>query len=225
MNIRIGRGRNELIQLDPGTRFGHLVVIGPGKPKVSVSKGSGTKHLRSTTVCRCDCGNVVTVGTSRLRNGKVRACGCMRAVRNRERCMKHGLSHTRLMATWSNMKARVFRPWVGHNHTYARVTICQEWANDFKAFADWALANGYSDSLSIDRIDNSRGYCPENCRFVTMAEQARNKTTNVRLEVDGVLYPTMSLAAKAVGVSRQTLRKWISVRVDRCAQYKIKRIP
>ena len=77
----------------------------------------------------------------------------------------------------------------------------------------------------IDRIDNSRGYCPENCRFVTMAEQAMNKTTNVRLEVDGVLYPTMSLAAEAVGVSRQTLRKWISVRVDRCAQYKIKRIP
>ena len=87
------------------------------------------------------------------------------------------------------------------------------------------MANGYSDSLSIDRIDNSKGYCPDNCRFVTMAEQARNKTTNVRLEVDGVLYPTMSLAAEAVGVSRQTPRKWISVRVDRCAQYKIKRVP
>ena len=129
------------------------------------------------------------------------------------------------MAMWSNMKARVLRPWVGRNRTYARVTICKEWVNDFKAFADWALANGYSDSLSIDRIDNSRGYCPENCRFVTMAEQAMNKTTNVRLEVDGVLYPTMSLAAEAVGVSRHTLRKWISVRVDRCAQYKIKRIP
>ena len=149
----------------------------------------------------------------------------MRAVRNRERCVKHGLSHTRLMAMWSNMKARVLRPLAGRNSTYSRVTICKEWIDDFKTFADWALANGYSDSLSIDRIDNSKGYCPDNCRFVTMAEQARNKTTNVRLEVDGVLYPTMSLAAEAVGVSRQTLRKWISVRVDRCAQYKIKRIP
>ena len=134
---------------------------------------------------------------------------------------------TPLYQKWSGARRRCYNK---HDRRYPLyggrgIRMCDEWLMSFRTFAEWAYGHGYRTGLSLDRIDNDGNYCPENCRFVTMAEQARNKTTNVRLEVDGVLYPTMSLAAEAVGVSRQTLRKWISVRVDRCAQYKIKRIP
>ena len=53
--------------------------------------------------------------------------------------------------------------------------MCPEWKDDFKAFHDWAMANGYLEGLTIDRIDNDRGYSPDNCRWVTMAEQNKNK--------------------------------------------------
>ena len=65
------------------------------------------------------------------------------------------------------------------------ITVCEEWRNSFDAFADWAYSNGYSKDLSIDRIDNSKGYSPENCRWVTMQEQQNNKTTNIFFEIDG----------------------------------------
>ena len=67
-----------------------------------------------------------------------------------------------------------------HNSIYAYyggrgIKVCKEWENNFLAFYDWAIKNGYDDTLTIDRIDNDKGYCPENCRWVTMATQSRNK--------------------------------------------------
>lgn len=55
------------------------------------------------------------------------------------------------------------------------ITICDEWLNDFSTFANWSLANGYTDELTIDRKDNTRGYSPDNCRWITIQEQQRNK--------------------------------------------------
>ena len=57
------------------------------------------------------------------------------------------------------------------------ISICDEWKNDFAAFRDWALANGYREDLSIDRIDVNGNYCPENCRWITLEDQQRNKRT------------------------------------------------
>lgn len=55
------------------------------------------------------------------------------------------------------------------------ITVCEEWKNSFPAFHEWAIANGYSDELSIDRIDNDKGYSPDNCRWATITEQNRNR--------------------------------------------------
>ena len=89
----------------------------------------------------------------------------------------HGMSRTRLYRCWTDMKQRCDNP---SNHFYARyggrnITYCSEWAT-FEPFMNWALANGYSDLLTLDRIDNNANYSPENCKWSTQAEQAANKT-------------------------------------------------
>lgn len=55
------------------------------------------------------------------------------------------------------------------------ITVCDEWLNGFQAFYDWAMSHGYADNLSIDRIDNEKGYSPDNCRWVTASEQNKNR--------------------------------------------------
>lgn len=66
------------------------------------------------------------------------------------------------------------------------ITVCDEWLHDFQAFYDWAMANGYDDSLTIDRIDNDGNYSPSNCRWATRKEQANNKSNNVLLAYCGI---------------------------------------
>ncbi len=90
---------------------------------------------------------------------------------------RHGMSRTRLYKCWKDMKSRCLNPtnnW--YDHYGARgITVCDEWLK-FEPFAEWALSNGYSDNLTIDRIDNSKGYSPDNCRWATQHEQSMNKS-------------------------------------------------
>lgn len=68
------------------------------------------------------------------------------------------------------------------------IKVCHEWLQDRLSFEDWALNNGYQDGLTIDRIDEDKDYCPENCRWVTLANNAKYKSTTTLLEVDGVIH-------------------------------------
>ena len=90
---------------------------------------------------------------------------------------KHGMSHTRLYDCWKGMKSRCNRKRGICYHRYGGrgITYCKEWEK-FEPFMEWALANGYSDDLTLDRIDNDGNYCPENCRWATQKQQAANKT-------------------------------------------------
>ena len=88
---------------------------------------------------------------------------------------------TRLQKIYYDMKHRCYNP---NNKAYSRyghkgIRVYDEWINSRKAFYEWALSNGYKEDLSIDRIDNSKGYFPENCRFVTPKVQTRNRTISV----------------------------------------------
>ena len=100
---------------------------------------------------------------------------------------KHGMSGTRLYSVYRDMKDRCHNPKnrVYKNYGGRGITVCDEWRNNSKSFLDWALSHGYSDDLTIDRIDNDKGYSPDNCRWATASEQADNRRTSIRLQYKG----------------------------------------
>ena len=172
---------SKLIDLT-GQRFGRLTVI-------ERAENAGNKQIR--WLCKCDCGGKVTVRGDHLRSSYVLSCGCLNrentSKRSRKLMTKHGLYYTRLYKTWSNMKDRCCNP---KNRSYPRyggrgITVCEEWLHNFQAFYDWAMANGYRDDLSIDRIDNDKGYSSDNCRWATAEMQLNNVSTNRRVTING----------------------------------------
>lgn len=157
-----------------GKRFGHLLVVG----------FEGTKKYPcgmayTAWKCKCDCGRETIVSTSQLnkQNG-TRSCGCLKKVNNGRRT--HGLSHSKIDNTYKNMMGRCYSK---RNEKYmiygARgIKVCDEWSNKENGkdnFFAWAFDNGYSDELTLDRIDVNGDYCPENCRWVDASVQAFNK--------------------------------------------------
>lgn len=116
----------------------------------------------------------------------------------------HGKRKTRIYSIWRGMKKRCACP----NHTYYHcyggrgISVCEEWKNSFIAFNDWAVRHGYSDDLTIDRIDNNGNYEPSNCRFIPQSEQAKNTRTNVSVTIDGVTR-ICSDWAKEIGITPQ----------------------
>lgn len=117
---------------------------------------------------------------------------------------QHGGKNTRLYRIWSSMKARCFNP---RRKDYSRygakgVTVCDEWKASFVAFRDWALANGYSDNLTLDRAKSHVGYCPDNCRWVSSQQQEWNKGKSI----------APNASSRFRGVSRgKGYRKWVAM--------------
>lgn len=156
-----------------GQRFGRLVVL---------HEDGRDKWGQALWKCKCDCGSEVTVRGGDLRNGHTTSCGCFHS----ERITKHGMNKTRLYSVWSGMLKRTGihkGADEGHKRDYRDrgISVCEEW-RAFENFRDWALTHGYSDGLQIDRIDNDKGYCPENCRWVTPKENMNNRRCTIRLE-------------------------------------------
>lgn len=169
-----------------GERFGKLVAI------KTIGKNKNGGYLWQ---CKCDCGNEIIANVGNLKNGHTKSCGCLRVDRCKTNFAKHGLEHTRLYGIWSDMRLRCYdeKNIAYHRYGGRGITICDEWKNDVKAFYDWATANGYKDSLTIDRIDNDGNYCPENCRWATVKEQASNRRSNILVTHNG---------------KTQTMKKW-----------------
>lgn len=139
--------------------------------------------------CKCDCGSQRSVIGADLRSGRSASCGCTiddQRLGNLKRT--HGSSGTRLHYAWKNMRSRCSNPDNGSFRYYGGrgISICKEW-DDFSTFRDWAMENGYSSELTLERIDVNGDYCPRNCTWATKDAQAVNKTNNLR-SPDGELW-------------------------------------
>jgi hypothetical protein len=178
-------------------KFGALTVIKRVGPKA--------KHIQ--WLCRCDCKNEHTVLGHNLRNGSVKSCGCQAHPKT------HGMTGSRLYQVWASMHARCNSPSYHARKHYAEkgIAVCAEWSN-FEPFRDWALANGYEDDLTLDREKNDKGYQPDNCRFITIAEQQQNKTNHTLLTHGGKTQPlyrwAQELGLKETTICNRLARGW-----------------
>lgn len=107
-----------------------------------------------------------------------------------------GQSNTRLNKVYRSMLERCNNPACKTYRLYGArgITVCDEWTKDYKAFYDWSIKNGYKRGLSIDRIDNDKGYCPENCRWTTAKVQTNNRRNTIRIEFRGTVKPAIEWA-------------------------------
>lgn len=182
-----------------GEKFGRLTVIGI----------QPTETRKTYWICQCDCGNLKVVRSDSLQAGRIRSCGCLKKEQDKinlalsESKKKYAgtgikVVGSRLYGVWQNMKTRCYNP---HNAKYHRyggrgIRVCDEWKDNYIAFHEWAITHGYSDELTIDRIDNDGDYTPDNCRWTTVKEQCRNRSTNINI---------------TIGKSTRTLMKWCEI--------------
>lgn len=181
-----------------GQRFGRLTVVKKA-PKKSYSK-------QSFWECKCDCGNIIVSSSQGLRNGHIKSCGCYSHELRVKESTKHGDSRTRLYIIWSNMKDRTIRKTCTPYKYYGErgIKVCNEWLN-YEVFKEWALSHGYSDELTIDRIDVNGNYCPENCRWATLETQANNTRRNHFITYKGETH-TIAEWSKITGLAEGTIR-------------------
>lgn len=134
---------------------------------IKVIRRVENKGKRVMFEAECHCGKIFVTRKDSLNENGIKSCGCLN---------EHHGTGTRIYHIWSCMKDRVLNP---KNKIYKYyggkgIKICDEWI-DFRKFREWAFNNGYEQHLTIDRIDNSKGYNPENCRWVGMDVQAKNR--------------------------------------------------
>lgn len=156
-----------------GLRFGRLHVI---ERDIS-SKG------KVRWICKCDCGNMKSIISTHLLSGATTSCGCYQKEKASEANGKHGLSTTSLHNRWKAIKQRCLNPQNNRYDDYGErgISLCAEWC-EFQNFYNWAIVSGYKEGLTLDRIDNSKGYYPDNCRWVDYRTNGRNRRSTVKVE-------------------------------------------
>lgn len=180
-----------------GQRFGRLLVVSRAE----------SKNGRTCWNCLCDCGNTCIVRKSELLSGDTQSCGCL--FKEYAHTPKKYFDHEnkcRLYRIWQAIKNRCYNHNIPQYKDYSGrgITVCEEWKDDYLAFRNWALNNGYNDTLSIDRIDVNGNYCPENCRWTDVKTQCRNKTNNHLLTYNGETHTVVEWS-EIIGISENAL--------------------
>ena len=162
-------------------KFGKLTVI---EFNAKITKN---KRTRQYWLCKCECGNYKIIEQDHLISGHTRSCGCLKKEIIRNKIHKHGLTNTRLFRIWTNIKTRCYNKKLKCYKNYGGrgIAVCNEWLKDFKAFYNWAINNGYSDDLTIDRINVNGHYEPNNCRWIDIKTQQRNRANNYFIKYNG----------------------------------------
>ena len=171
-----------------GERFGRLVVI---------REAGRTKGGKVTWLCRCDCGAEVVVIGDNLRSEHTQSCGCL----SRELNTTHGCWHKPWYRVYNAMMQRCGHREGGkecdlHRYRDRGITVCELWQKSPLDFGDWLFAHGWHRGLQIDRIDNDKGYSPDNCRVVTCKENNNNRRDTSRLD-DGT---PLAMFCSSIGI-------------------------
>lgn len=174
-------------------------LIGQKFGKLTVIRYDHTNKNGAYWLCRCDCGKEKIVCAHSLKTGHVSSCGCLRFSADNH-------SKERLYTTWKDMLRRCFNPKCKSYPNYGGrgITVCNEWKSSYLNFKSWALHSGYTDSLTIDRIDSNGNYEPSNCRWVTLKVQENNTRKNRFLEYHGISH-TVSEWANILEISYPAL--------------------
>ena len=189
-----------------GNRYGKLVVlrrVNTGKP-------------RAWWECQCDCGKTSIVPSDSLQSGNTASCGCLFA---NSRPINHGdarrKDRARLYRTWSGMIQRCDnkKDKAYPNYGGRGIKVCDEW-KDYVNFKEWAIPHGYSEELYIDRIDNDKGYCPENCRWVTRKQQQNNLRCNIRYRFPDGTIKTLSEVSEMLGMGKERTQRRLAKLCD-----------
>ena len=176
-----------------GQKFGYWTVV---------ERAENHPAARSAQwLCECECGTKKIIRASALKSGKSKSCGCHKNDYNKI----HGGKGTRLYECWRHMRYRCDNK---NNQAYemygARgIKVCDEW-QEFGTFRDWALENGYSDNLTLDRIDVNGNYEPSNCRWADAVTQMNNRRSTPHYTVDGRSL-TISQWSRETGIPRSTI--------------------
>ena len=200
-----------------GKTFGRLTVISRSKNKFG----------RVYWLCKCECGNEKSISGKELNNGNTRSCGCLRKEISATKARTHGQTESRLYYIWLTMKQRCENPNSAKAKDYCHrgITVCPEW-HSFEVFQEWALANGYADNLTIDRIDNNKDYSPDNCRWTDNKTQANNRRSNVLITFNGITQ-TIAQWAEQLGMKFNTLQnriKYLNWSVERALTTPVGRV-
>jgi hypothetical protein len=195
-----------------GKIFGSWRVIKRTEKPSNISINNGEAFW----LCECKCGKIAVLSSGSFcankKNGsKHRSLQC-KSCSAKKRGTIHGYTlaqfGARLLAKRNDMIRRCYKEndKAYHNYGGRGITVCDEWLNSYQKFYEWCIASGFQEGLTLDRIDNDKGYSPENCRWVTKKEQARNRRNNVMLTYND---KTMCLAdwATTLKVSRECLAR------------------
>lgn len=180
------------IKIESGEKYERLTI----EREVDAIKGSIRKFL-----CKCSCGKKKIIRLADIRSGHTKSCGCLNSEILIERNWKHGYVGTRIYTIWTHMLARCRNK---NNQDYKYyggrgITICDEWLNH-EIFHKWAIKNGYSNNLTIERINNDKNYEPDNCKWIPHGQQSINRKSNISSIINGIKFPTLAAATRHFGV-------------------------
>lgn len=160
-----------------GQKYNYLTIVDEYK----------NERSQVICICKCDCGNESKVPLYKLKSGRIKSCGCMKSKLISDACKKHGGRQTNLYSKWCGIKRRCFNKNDSHYESYGGrgISMCDEWKESFSEFEKWAKQNVYKKGLSLERIDVNGDYCPSNCTWIKLEEQAKNKRNTVKILYNG----------------------------------------
>lgn len=197
-------GANRLPPINIGQQFGRWSVMKAAEPNYHTDK-FGVVRIKRKWKCQCLCGTERVVLEHSLRNGTSVSCGCFNKEMSSIKGKKHGLTESSEYVIWQSMRQRVKNPNNRRHASYSGrgIDICARW-EDFEAFLK-DMGPRPSTLHSIDRIDNDKGYSPDNCRWATPKQQMANRRNSLYVEYKGETL-VMAELARRCGIPANTLR-------------------